>query len=280
MATVARLFGEGRHDHPVFAPSGDSLAYVAKLTGRAQVYIADRLGRGAHALTSVPGSNSSPSWSPDGRWIAYATIRTGDWDIWLIATDGSFDRPLTADAAEDQDPAVSPDGRRLVFSSRRGGLGPDGTGFDLWMIELPAGEPARLTRSDGDDRGAAWSPDGTAITFHRVVGDSTSFLLRYDLQATTATTLTDPGGALDQDPAWSRDGRALAFASTRAGSWDLWLLELDAEPLLPRQLTASERNDRRPTWSPAARAEDASLVFVSDRPSAAIWRAWRLFAQP
>jgi Tol biopolymer transport system component len=289
LATVVRLFGEGRPgagrpvDYPTYWPlsdgtlAGDSLAYTAKLhDGRFHVYVADLTGRGRHAVTSVAGSNSNPSWDPTGSWVAYASIRTGSWDIWRTHIADSRDEPITDDDFEDQDPAVSPDGMSIAFASRRDTVVQPVT-FDIWLLDLGGGDPTQLTRSRGDDRHPSWSPDGRSLVYHRAVADSTASLHVIVVDSGRGRRLTDAGGAFDMDPAWSPDGQYVAFASTRGGSWDLWIVAADGSDPIPRPLTDSPWNDRRPAWSRHADATDANLIFVSNRGTdEAIWRALRL----
>ena len=58
-----------------------------------------------------------------------------------------------------------------------------------------------------------------------------------------------PQGLLFQiDPAWSPDGRQIAFASSREGSLDVYVMEADGAN--GRRLTSTKENDGHPTWSP------------------------------
>ena len=52
----------------------------------------------------------------------------------------------------------------------------------------------------------------------------------------------------DRDPAVSPDGSRLAFASSRGGGWDLYLMELATGDI--RRLTETAGYEGRPTWSP------------------------------
>lgn len=78
-----------------------------------------------------------------------------------------------------------------------------------------------------------------------------------------------PAGLLFQvDPAWSPDGQQIAFASSREGSLDIYVM--DADGANTRRLTSTKRNDDHPTWSPDGeriafhRSDDHLYVMTSD----------------
>lgn len=61
------------------------------------------------------------------------------------------------------------------------------------------------------------------------------------------TRLTD-NAADDRDPAWSPDGKRLAFASRRDGNWELYILEMESGQVT--RLTYDSAFEANPTWSP------------------------------
>ena len=63
--------------------------------------------------------------------------------------------------------------------------------------------------------------------------------------------------AIDTAPAWSPDGRRIAFTSDRTGRPQIWVMDADGGS--PRQLT-SERYCDRPSWSPGPADE---IAYVS-----------------
>jgi eukaryotic-like serine/threonine-protein kinase len=67
----------------------------------------------------------------------------------------------------------------------------------------------------------------------------------------------DPG--LQTEPTWSPDGRSIAYASDRAGNFDIWVQAVaGGEPV---QLTRSPAQDTAPNWSPDGRR----IAFRSER---------------
>ena len=83
---------------------------------------------------------------------------------------------------------------------------------------------------------------------------------------------SSPSGLFFQiDPAWSPDGTKIAFASKRAGTFDIYGMSADGSGT--RQLTATPADDTHPTWSPdegrlALDRTDRIYVMKSDGTSA------------
>jgi Tol biopolymer transport system component/DNA-binding winged helix-turn-helix (wHTH) protein len=72
------------------------------------------------------------------------------------------------------------------------------------------------------------------------------------------TRLTfDPG--LQTDPAFSPDGHSIAFASNKAGNFDIWVQPVAGGDAV--QVTRHPAHDRQPDWSPDGRR----IIFRSER---------------
>jgi Tol biopolymer transport system component len=81
------------------------------------------------------------------------------------------------------------------------------------------------------------------------------------------TQLTfDP--AWDRAPAWSPDGRQIAFTSDRSGNWDVWVIP--ATGGVATQITFDPTDDGAPCWSP----DGAQIVFSSER--SGNWDIWAI----
>ena len=89
------------------------------------------------------------------------------------------------------------------------------------------------------------------IAFERQLdnGNHDIFLMRDDGSA--VRNLTDTADADDGAPAWSPDGRFLAFSSDRVGGERRAIFKMDLITGEITRLTGGEHRDRWPTWSPA-----------------------------
>ncbi len=109
----------------------------------------------------------------------------------------------------------------------------------------------------------SWSPDGSKL-----------FLSRLDIhlgyRSTIAVVNTDGSGYAELAPGpgdrWtssSPDGSRIAFASTRDGNQDIYVMDLDDGETV--RLTVSPASDTHPDWSP----DGEKIAFVSNREGAA-----------
>ena len=73
----------------------------------------------------------------------------------------------------------------------------------------------------------------------------------------TLSRLTSDG-AYAGEPAWSPDGRWIAYESRRSGNTDIYLMNLATRATGP--LTSGPTQDTRPNWSP----DSAMIVFVRE----------------
>lgn len=164
-------------------------------------------------LTTSPGLDLSGSFSPDGNSFAYCSNRSGQFEVYVraLGSDG-IPRQITSDGMQNIEPAWSPDGKSIAYHSvgRRG----------IWRTPVSGGAPERLTAFGS---APAWSPDGQQIAFRSAepdslapfdrAGDSTIWLVAADgSQLRQITMPRNPPGE-HVAPAWTPDGKRVAFAS-------------------------------------------------------------------
>ncbi len=239
-----------------------------------------------------------PRVSPDGRWVAY-TVTSGDLkkdamdtDIYMSPIAGGPAVRLTSSEKAERAPRFSPDGKWLAFLSARGG-----THTQVWLLNRAGGEAVRLTDYKASVSDLAWSPDSTRLAlivddvdpkaqvedpekaktddkpdapivirrlqFKRdeegYLGDQRSHVYVFDV-ASKASTQVTAGPFDDEDPAWSPDGKTIAFTSNRTlpdadSSQNTDIYVVPATGGIPRPVAASNRAESSPVFSP-----DGSLV--------------------
>jgi dipeptidyl aminopeptidase/acylaminoacyl peptidase len=70
-----------------------------------------------------------------------------------------------------------------------------------------------------------WSPDGRSVAFDYHTANHHSQIYMIDSEGRNLHAITS-GDYENSVPSWSRDGRAIYFASNRTGDWQVWRHEL------------------------------------------------------
>ena len=189
-------------------------------------------------LTSYPGYEAVGSFSPDGNQVAFAWTggNTESFDIYVKVVGPGPPLRLTTHPDWDGSPAWSPDGRSIAFLR---GQPPAGEKMGLYLIPPLGGTERKLAETRVPftytlGTCLAWSPDSTWLAVCDWAEDSPGplslFLLAVDSGERRRLT-TPPDSTLgDVLPAFSPDGRTLAFSRYGSGlSSDLYLLDLDQD---------------------------------------------------
>ena len=209
-----KLTGNAALGTPAWSPDGKKIASVGKFGGYSEVYVMNADG-GPQRLAR----GNAPDWSPDGLRIAFARKVAwgaggvgGQFEIFVMNGDGSGQRRLTRNLSGDFHPAWSPDGRKIVFESRgvAAGGGNSSGWYDVYVVNADgSGQPTGLTKETRPVRNRA------------------------------------PRAAL---PAWSPDGRMIAFLSWNDDNYDVYVMNADGSG--QTNVTRSRANESRFAWSP------------------------------
>ncbi len=246
-----------------------------------------------------------PNLSPDGQSVAYV-VGTVDLkkdkqprNLWLAKWDGSENRPLTYGDQSQTHPRWSPDGKWIAFLSSRGD---ERENDQVWVFPTAGGEAEQLTHEKGSVEDFAWAPDSQRLvlvvedpdprdpeakekekkTVPPIVIDRFQFkediegyltahwshLKLLDRATKKVEGLTS--GAHDEVlPAWSPDGKEIAFVTKRGAdpdrteNWDVYLIEPKAGAQ-EKQLTTGPEADAHPDWrsAPAWSPDSKTIAYI------------------
>jgi len=191
--------------------------------------------------------------SPDGQKVIYAVQKdfASPGEIWIVDADGTNARRLFTMPGQITfyGMAWSPDGNKIAFM-----------GDGLMIMNADGSNARTISRHSILDNylfPPIWSPDSRKLAFvTNNLNASQSAIMSGDLNA-AAIHLIDVdtgqerplllnGTSGNFDPAWSADGSQIAFASTRSGNSEIWVVNVDGTHL--RQLTNVGQFARYPYW--------------------------------
>lgn len=265
-------------------------------------------------LTHSPGDSDEPCFSPDGKSIVYQSRdASGRPDLWVVTLDGSPAKQITNGSGYKCFPTWSPDGKRIVFSSDPAADWVPDTQklsmgrYDLYAIDLHQGKwspPKQLTDTPKVvEYLATYSPDGSKIAFSCGLpsgfsgGDLAISIMAADGESArtaqpegnlegTATAFQVVGTQLVSsqhgaiEPAWSRDGKTIAFAWSYFWKIDyhqqmtLCMIPASAKKTLAKDTQQLKQLAGFPCYSPAFSPTEDLLAFVMSKGDP--WDIWIL----
>ncbi len=194
-------------------------------------------------------------WSPDGTQIvfsAYQATYNYESQIYTLHVETRQVKRLTDDLLGADSPHWSPDGGQIVYVSG------DLDEAEICVLTLSDETSQCLTQNAEHDGSPIWSPDGTRIVFvsnhetEDISGEIHERLYSMTADGIDIQLLAEIVGRIGY-PAWSPDGRYLAFvfAPPKGGSaGKIHILDMETKHI--RRLTTSETDlaEISPSWSP------------------------------
>jgi Tol biopolymer transport system component len=245
---------------PKFSPNGREIVFTRSAHGlpNSEIFVMSASGAQRTQLTKTPQGNSDPTWSPDGTEIAFVSERrNGVPQIFIMRSDGTNVRRITHDTAAKSELAWSPKGGRIAFVRERAGGGV----AQIYSISTDGTGLTDLSRDPANsDVEPAWSPSGKQIVYSGAGHPSGSvggdlWIMNADGSGQHALEHEDNGYSDGAYPAWSPDGRTIAFtANNGTGYYHVWSVPAtggqNAE-LVKNAVPGGNPVDQEVDWQPA-----------------------------
>jgi len=253
---------------PQLSPDAKWVAYSIKTVllkedkEEERIWMAPTAGGDPLALTAEGVSSAHARWRPDGKFLAFLSARDeGKTQVWLLNRLGGDAERLTDTPQDVQDFAWSPDSSQLVLVLR------DASSEELEAAKENKDEAvadrARAAESEAKDKKKApkpWVIDRLQFKLDEVgyLDRRRTHLYVFDLAAKSLRQITS-GDYDDSEPAWSPDGKWLAFSSNRSvpdpdATYDqnIWVVPASNSDkgAHPTQVTTNPGADGSPAWSP------------------------------
>jgi len=277
--TPANLIGT-----PRIAPDGSQVAWSERVGDRIDVFVANVDGADRHNLTAgLPNGGINPDWSSDGARIAF----DANGQVWVIGVDGTSPYAVANGWGPRWSPdgsrlafsvrtdpigryhglatvrvdgsdfagiagcvsefAWTPDSRAIVaFPGQYIGCSwasifiaeADGTNLRPLELDLPDG--AIVTNN------IAFSADGTRVALVVYTGESHDiFVANSDFTDVRQISRSDES---DVQPAWSPDGKWVAFTRYLIGGGDIFVVDVEDPENLWRVTADLSSSDEAPDW--------------------------------
>lgn len=152
--------------------------------------------------------------------------------------------------------SVAPGGDAVAFDGRPGG--------DTYRIYFRAIYNNQQFRFELLGEHGSWSPNGQQLVY-RSGRDNKSGIWISNRDDTGHTNISISG--TDAFPAWSPNGRLIAFSREESGNVDIYTMGADGSNV--QRLTTANGIDTLPVWAP-----DGSIIFRSTRTGT--WSIWKM----
>jgi dipeptidyl aminopeptidase/acylaminoacyl peptidase len=260
------------------SPDGKWVAYVVTThdvkedKDEKRIWMNSALSGQAIALTNEDANSTHPRWSPDGKYLGFLSEHGNEKkQMWLLPRGGGEAEQLTNTVQDVNSFEWSPASDRVVLVLQ-----------DASPEDLEAAKKKEEGKADEEQKEKTRTRPWVIDRLH-FKEDESGYL---DRRRTHLYVFTVADGKIkqvtfgdydDSDPAWSPDGKSIAFTSNRSAepdsnfNSDIWVVNVDSDDPAKtlRQLTTSPAEDLTPAWSP----DGKTIAFVTQIDPKLFWYA-------
>ena len=193
--------------NPAWSPGGDKIAFVSYWKNNPDLYVLDLRTFKVKMVSGQKGINSTPSFDHAGEKIVCTLTKDGNPEIYLLDPGKKNSRRLTNSWATDTSPSLSSDGRNMVFCSSRAGSP------QIYVMDLQSKKVERITFEGTYNTEPVYSPGGDLVAFTHRAQDRRYHIAIIRPDGSKMKVLKGTGKG-DESPAFSPDGRLIAFESS------------------------------------------------------------------
>jgi dipeptidyl aminopeptidase/acylaminoacyl peptidase len=252
---VANLLGSrpSARKYLTWAPESDAIVASNRLNAgfALRLYRFPISGGPARPVSEGPDAaqDVSPAFSPDGRWLAFLRWENGaTYSLWAVPQPGGKPKLLVTSPIPITSFAWQADSRTMIY-----GGGPMSTG-ELREVTIDGHHALAPFGLEGPPDQITISPRGGRLAY--VLANLDANIWRLPLGRDAEKSSQSPEKLFasireEMDPAYSPDGKSIAFVSNRSGHWNLWMGNAEGSGL--REFEAQKLLPFHPAWSPDSR---------------------------